>query len=229
MIKTPIVIVNFKTYAEATGEKSVKLAKIIASVAAEKGINVAVAPQHSDLYRVASQVDIPVFAQHVDAIVPGKHTGWIVPEAAKEAGAIGSLINHSEHTIGHLQILNTIQRLKSLGMASVACAKDPWSARIIATFEPHVIAIEPPELIGTGRAVSKVKPEIVSEGVKSVRTVSPKVRVLCGAGITSGEDVFIALKLGAEGVLIASSVAKAPDPRAAMLDIAEGILKASKT
>jgi len=86
-----------------------------------------------------------------------------------------------------------------------------------------MVAVEPPELIGTGRPVSKVKPEVVSDAVKLVREVNPRVRVLCGAGITSGEDVRIALELGAEGVLLASSVVKAPDPRAAMLDIAEGV------
>lgn len=59
-----------------------------------------------------------------------------------------------------------------------------------------------------------------------MREVDPGVAVLCGAGISGGEDVRVALKLGAKGVLIASSVVKAPDPRAAMLDIADGVLKA---
>lgn len=223
MLKTPIVIVNFKTYAQSVGERAVELARTIASVAKEKGINAAVAPQNLDLYRVASQIDIPVLAQHIDPITPGTHTGWLLAETAKATGAVGSLINHSEHRLQLGEIEQVVRRLRELELTSVVCAKDQEVCRRVAAFEPDMVAVEPPELIGTGRAVSKVKPEVVSDAVRFVREINPRVRVLCGAGITSGEDVRIALELGAEGVLLASSVVKAPDPRAAMLDIAEGM------
>lgn len=223
MLKTPIVIVNFKTYAQSVGERAVELARTIASVAKEKGINAAVAPQNLDLYRVASQIDIPVLAQHIDPITPGAHTGWLLAETAKATGAVGSLINHSEHRLQLGEIEQVVRRLRELELTSVVCAKDQEVCRRVAAFEPDMVAVEPPELIGTGRAVSKVKPEVVSDAVRFVREINPRVRVLCGAGITSGEDVRIALELGAEGVLLASSVVKAPDPRAAMLDIAEGM------
>jgi triosephosphate isomerase (EC 5.3.1.1) len=64
------------------------------------------------------------------------------------------------------------------------------------------VAIEPPELIGTGRAVSRVAPDVVRRGVEAVRSVSGDVKVLCGAGVTNGEDVRAALRLGAVGVLV---------------------------
>lgn len=223
MLKTPIVIVNFKTYPQSVGERAVELAKTIASVAKEKGISVAVAPQNLDLYRVASQIDIPVLAQHIDPITPGAHTGWLLAETAKETGAVGSLINHSEHQLQPEEIEQVVKRLRELELTSVVCARDPEVCKRVAVFEPDMVAVEPPELIGSGRAVSKVKPEVVSDAVKLVSGVNPGVRVLCGAGITSGEDVRIALELGAEGVLLASSVVKAPDPRAAVLDIANGV------
>jgi triosephosphate isomerase len=223
LLETPIVIVNFKTYPQSVGERAVELAKTIASVAEENGISVAVAPQNLDLYQVASQVDIPVLAQHIDPITPGAHTGWLLAETAKAAGAVGSLINHSEHQLQPVKIEQVVKRLRELEMTSVVCARDPEVCRQVAAFTPDIVAVEPPELIGTGRAVSKVKPEVVSDAVKLVREVNPGIRVLCGAGITSGEDVRIALELGAEGVLLASSVVKAPDPRAAMMDIAKGI------
>lgn len=222
-MKTPIVIVNFKTYSQSVGERAVGLAKIIASVAEEEGINVAVAPQNLDLYRVAGQVDIPVLAQHIDPISPGAHTGWLLAETVKATGAVGSLINHSEHPIQLTEIEQLVNRLRELGLTSVVCAKDPEVCRRVAAFKPDMVAVEPPELIGTGRAVSKVKPEVVSDAVKLVHESNPEVKVLCGAGITSGEDVRIALELGAQGVLLASSVVKASDPRAAMLDVAEGM------
>ncbi len=225
MLKTPVVIVNFKTYPQSVGERAVELARTIAEVAKEKGISVAVAPQNLDLYRVASQVDIPVLAQHVDSITPGAHTGWLLAETVKATGAIGSLINHSEHQIQSEEIEQVVRRLRELELTSVVCAKDPEVCKKVAAFKPDMVAVEPPELIGTGRAVSKLKPEVVSDAVKMVREINPEVRVLCGAGITNGEDTRIALELGAEGVLLASSVVKATDPRAAMLDVAKGITK----
>ncbi len=225
MLKTPIVIVNFKTYPQSVGERAVELAKTIVEVAKETGISVAVAPQNLDLYRVASQVDIPVLAQHVDSITSGAHTGWLLAETVKATGAVGSLINHSEHQIQSEEIEQVVRRLRELELTSVVCAKDPEVCKKVAAFKPDMVAVEPPELIGTGRAVSKLKPEVVSDAVKMVREINPEVRVLCGAGITNGEDTRIALELGAEGVLLASSVVKATDPRAAMLDVAKGITK----
>ena len=45
------------------------------------------------------------------------------------------------------------------------------------------------------------------------------VPVYCGAGISTGEDLTAAQDLGAEGVLLASGVAKADDPKAALEDL----------
>jgi len=41
-----------------------------------------------------------------------------------------------------------------------------------------------------------------------VKRISPKVKVLCGAGIVDKTDVQKALELGAEGILISSGVVK---------------------
>ena len=226
MFRTPLIVVNFKTYAQATGEAALKLAQVISELALERNVNSAVAPQHVDLSPIARAVKVPVLAQHVDAISPGSHTGWLLPEAAKAAGAVGSLVNHSERQLTLEEIQKTVGRLRELGMVSVVCAKDVEVSRRVATFNPDAVAVEPPELIGTGRAVSKVKPEVVSGAVEAVHEVNPDVRVLCGAGISSGEDVRVALELGAQGVLLASYVVCAEDQRAAMLDIIEGVLAA---
>lgn len=40
----------------------------------------------------------------------------------------------------------------------------------------------------------------------------PKVLLIAGAGITNGEDVSTALKLGAAGIGVASAVMKAKEP-----------------
>jgi triosephosphate isomerase len=177
---------------------------------------------------VAKSVDIPVLAQHLDPITPGSHTGWLLPEAAKEAGAVGSLINHSERPLPIDQIQASIKRIKELGMASVVCASDVEMAARLASLDPDIIAVEPPELIGSGVAVSKAKPEVVSNSVKRIKEINPRIHVLCGAGVSSGEDAKRALELGAEGVLLASYVVCAKDQRAATEDIITGMLSVKR-
>lgn len=224
-MKTPIVIVNFKTYSEATGENAVKLAQVISEVSERGGVAAAVAPQAVDIAKISGRVKIPVLAQHVDPIKPGRNTGWITPESAKAAGAVGTLVNHSEHKLPIDQVAGIVARAKEVGLSTVACAADIEESRKIAGIGPEVIAVEPPDLIGTGIPVSKAKPEVVINSVRAVKDVNPGIKVLCGAGITSGEDVSKALELGAEGVLIASGVVCAKDQRTAILDIIKGMTK----
>jgi triosephosphate isomerase len=45
------------------------------------------------------------------------------------------------------------------------------------------------------------------------------VKVLCGAGISKGEDLKAAMELGSVGVLLASGIVKAEDPKAALEDL----------
>jgi triosephosphate isomerase len=226
MLKTPIVIVNFKTYPEATGERALELAKIIEEVAVEGGVNAAVAPQHVDISRISSQVKIPVLAQHIDPISPGRNTGWVSPESVKSVGAVGTIVNHSEHKLPIPKIKEIVKLAKEAGLTTVACTADVEESKKVAEVDPDMIAIEPPELIGTGIPVSKAKPEVVINSVKAIKEVNPKVIVLCGAGITTGEDVMKATELGTEGVLIASGVVRAKDRKAAMEDIVRGMAKA---
>lgn len=225
MLKTPIVIVNFKTYPESTGKNAVKLAQLISEVSKRSGVVAAVAPQAVDIAPIAGKVRIPVLAQHIDPIKPGRNTGWISPESAKAAGAVGTLVNHSEHKLPLDQVAQVVARAKEAGLLTVACAADIEESRCIAELAPEMIAVEPPELIGTGIPVSKAKPEVVRNSVRAVKDVNSRIKVLCGAGITSGEDVAKALELGAEGVLIASGVVCAKDQRTAIQDIVNGMAK----
>jgi triosephosphate isomerase len=179
-----------------------------------------VAPQFSDLAAVAVEVDIPVLAQHLDPVKPGGYTGHVLAEAIKETGAGGSLINHSERRLKLSDISEAVNRARECGLLSVVCANTPYTSAAVAALKPDVIAIEPPELIGTGIPVSKAKPEVVTRTVELVRRVSDDVTILCGAGITRGEDVSAALRLGTRGVLVASGIVKAEDPYAVMREFA---------
>jgi len=224
-VRTPIVLVNFKTYVEGTGEKALKLAKDAQKASMETEVCFGVAPQFVDIPIIARAVDIPVFAQHIDPMKPGSYTGHILPESVKEARAVGTLINHSERRLKLADIDEAVARAREVGLVSVVCTNNTAVSASAASLEPNMIAVEPPELIGTGIPVSKAKPEVVTSTVESVRKINPKVVILCGAGITNGEDVAAALRLGTEGVLVASGIVKAKNPYKAMLEFAEAVTR----
>lgn len=224
-IRTPIILVNFKTYPQGTGKKALQLAKTAEKVTLETDVCIAVAPQFTDISPIASSTSIPVFAQHIDSIQHGSHTGHILAESTKEAGAIGTLINHSERQLKLADIDSIIKRTQELNLISVVCANNPSVSAATAALKPNMTAVEPPELIGTGIPVSKAKPEVVTNTVELIKQINPNVVVLCGAGITAGKDVAAALKLGTEGVLVASGVVKAQDPYKILIEFAEATTK----
>ena len=104
-----------------------------------------------------------------------------------------------------------------------ACAADIEEAKALATLSPTFIAVEPPELIGGDISVTTADPEIVSGTPQVVKQANANVRVLCGAGVKNGEDVAKAIELGTEGVLLASGVTKAEDPKSVLIDLVSKI------
>ena len=224
-LRTPIILINFKSYKEATGKKAFKLAKTAEKVSLETEVYIGLAPQLVDLASIAHLVTLPVFAQHIDPIAPGSFTGHVLPESVREAGATGTLINHSERCLKLADIDMTVRRAREVDLVSVVCANNPEVSAAVASLKPDMLAVEPPELIGTGVPVSKAKPEVVSGTAELVKKINSDVLVLCGAGITRGEDVAAALKLRTEGVLVASGIVKAKDPYRVLLEFAEAIIR----
>jgi triosephosphate isomerase (TIM) len=220
-LQAPIIIVNFKTYLESTGKKAVELAKQAERASKETGVYIAVAPQFTDIKAVADAVEIPVYAQHIDAIKPGSNTGQILIEAVKQAGAVGTIINHSERRLKLAEIDAIAALTKEHGLISCLCTNNPTTSAAAAALYPDMVSIEPPELIGSGIAVSKAQPEVITNTVKLVKQVDPKATVLCGAGISRGEDVATAIKLGSAGVLVASGIVKAKDPYLMLREFAD--------
>jgi triosephosphate isomerase len=218
---TPFILVNFKAYIEGTGEKALELAKKAEKVSSETDICIGLAPQYTDIAKLAKNSSLPIFAQHVDPIKPGSFTGHILPEAVKEAGAVGTLINHSERRLKLAEIDVIVKKIKELQLFSVVCTNNANVSASVAVLKPDFLAIEPPELIGTGIPVSKAKPEIVTETVKLVKQINSEVVILCGAGITKGDDVTAALELGTKGVLVASGIVKAKEPQKVLLNFAQ--------
>ena len=222
-MKLPLILINFKCY--KTGVEALKLAKSCDLISKKYEIKIAVAPQFVDIYRISKEIEIPVFSQHVDPIEVGAFTGHVSIRAIKEAGAIGTLINHSERRLGLDEIEKCVNVAKKYGLRTACCSRDLRESEKIAHFDPDFIAYEDPALIGTGRPISKEKPETVREFVETVKNINPNIIPLCGAGISSGEDVKIALDLGCKGVLIASAVVKAEYPEKVLESIAKSLMK----
>jgi triosephosphate isomerase len=220
-VQTPVIIVNFKTYIESTGKRAVELAQKAEKVYKETGVNIVVAPQLADLANVAQAVEIPVFAQHIDPIKPGSNTGHVLVESVQEAGAVGTLINHSEKQLKLSDIDAIIKLTREKGLVSCVCANNPSVSAAIAAMKSDIVSIEPPELIGSGISVSKAQPQVVTNTVNLVHKIEPNMTILCGAGISKGEDVSVSLELGTHGVLVASGIVKAKDPYIVMREFAD--------
>ncbi|MBT6068831.1 triose-phosphate isomerase [Candidatus Peregrinibacteria bacterium] len=218
----PLIVTNFKAYDEGFGEDAVRMAKIHEKVSKETGVVIGVAVSAIDLKAIVEAVSIPVFVQHIDPITPGRGTGSVLPEAVKDIGAYGTLLNHSEKRLSREVLLASIKRAKEVGLRHIVCAESADEAEGFLEFEPEMLAVEPPELIGGDISVSTANPEIIDRTVEKIG----RGKVIVGAGIKDARDVKIAFELGASGILLASGVMKSADPEAVLRDLVEGIKQA---
>jgi triosephosphate isomerase len=201
-------VINCKNYEEISGDKIIKFVKTAEKVSKKYKVKIVISPpQH--LIGLVSNSSIPILAQHVDDSKVGSTTGFVIPELLKKSKVTGSLINHSEHRISSKEIEKLVLKLSELKMMSILCVKDVAEVKKYIKLNPDYIAIEPPELIGSGKAVSTEKPELIAKAASIVNGSKNKTKLLCGAGIVSGEDVAKAVELGSEGILVASGIIKA--------------------
>jgi triosephosphate isomerase len=217
------LVVNFKNYPEVLGDGSVRLALAVKRVAEAVEVEAIVAPPTPMISLVVSKTKAMVYSQTVGSMVGDMTTGAILPEAVKAAGASGTILNHSESRKTPAELQKLVPRLVSMGMGVCLCSRSTREAATLAAFAPKYLAIEPPELIGSGIAVSTAKPELVERTVAAVRRTGYAGKVLCGAGIVSGDDVKKAVELGVDGVLVASSIVKAPDWESKVRELARSL------
>jgi triosephosphate isomerase len=212
---------NLKAYNESTGEAGAKLLDAcikMAPYAQARGVSLVLAPHTTDvaLYaRLSDGTGVKIFGQGVDAVDAGAKTGHVPPESLKHAGAVGSLLNHSENRVSDDAMKFAVPRLHALGLQTCVCAADvPEGVRLASLLSPTMVAVEPPELIGGDISVSTAKPEVVADAVARIKKVAKPPVVLVGAGVKTPQDVAKSVELGAEGVLLASGYVKAKDPQA---------------
>lgn len=195
------------------GGRMLKLAKAIDRIAWKYDLDVIVTPQYADIRLLAQNTEfIHVYAQHMDPVVPGRGLGSVLPEAVKEAGAVGVMLNHAEKKISPETLKETIRRADEVGLASIVCADTVEEIRQVALMAPNLIVAEPTDLIGTGVASDM---GYVRATIDAVRKINPDIMVLQGAGISGPEDVANVIRAGAEATGCTSGVMKAADPEAA--------------
>lgn len=224
VMEKPVIVVNFKAYENASGARALELAKIHEKVSQKTGVSFAIAVQPMDLRLIASQVGIPVLAQHFDPVEFGAYTGHLSPHVLKDAGAAGSLLNHAERKLPLDVIEKSVALARTLGFFTVLCADTSYAGKALSEFDPDFIAVEPPELIGGSVSVTTANPQLISDAVGMIG----KGKVLVGAGIKTKQDVRRSLELGASGVLLASGVTKSLNPEEVLLDLAQGVLDFKK-
>ena len=207
----PLILINFKTYQEAIGNKGIILAEKLSKVR-NKDYEIAIAPSALLLKTIADKVKIKVYSQHADPISSGAHTGSISLDELKLMGVEGTLLNHSEKKIPFDELKQTVELCRKKGLKVIVCASNLAEVRKTAELKPDFLAYEPKELIGGEVSVTKARPEIILEAVKLVKELSRNTKVICGAGVHSKEDIGQALLLGTKGVLIGHSVPKAKNP-----------------
>ncbi|MEB2835934.1 MAG: triose-phosphate isomerase [Desulfurococcales archaeon] len=220
-----VLVVNFKAYPTAFDSTAEALAREASRLESGLPVRVILAPPAPVVPRVLA-IHGDVYTQHLDPVGMGAHTGRIPAEAARALGVRGSLVNHSERKMVLRDVAAVVSKLREQGLESIVCADTPAEAAAAAYLKPTMVAVEPPELIGTGIPVSKARPEVITESLEAIRKVDPALPLLAGAGISSPEDAVRAVELGASGVLVASIVMKSRDPPASMRSLAEALATA---
>lgn len=224
-IRPPIFEMGLKGY--MYGQDALRLAKAADRIAADLGVTIVFDPQHVDIPAVARETEhILVFAQHMDPVTIGRGAGWVLPEALREAGAVGTLLNHAEHRLRLADIAATIHRARGLGMSTVVCADSPEEAAAVAMLGPDVVLAEPPDLIATDRSAAMEIPWFVERSVELVHRVDPEIAVMCGAGVRTPEDAARMIRLGVDGTGSTSAILRADDPIATMTAMIEAVHRA---
>jgi triosephosphate isomerase (TIM) len=208
----PLILINFKTYKESFGNKALDLARKISKVR-KNNYQIAIAPSLLTIKEIAQKTNLMVFSQHTDDDELGAHTGSILASELKAIGVKGTILNHSERKVPLPELKKIVKLCKLKNLKTVICASTISEIKKVAQLHPHYIAYEPKEFIGGNISVTEAKPEIIVRAVEVVKYLSPKTKVLCGAGIHSKEDLGHALLLGTEGVLIGHAASKAKDPK----------------
>ncbi|QLY80700.1 triose-phosphate isomerase [Clostridium intestinale] len=223
-IRTPFLVVNPKSY--LYGKRSLDLALAADKIAKETSIEMFFTCPFADIrYISENTTNVIVTAQHMESLKPGRGMGHVLPESLKEAGAKAVFLNHAENPMTVAELSKTIERARELDIKTIVCADSVSEAVALSKFNPDIILAEPTELIGTGKTADN---SYVIETTEKIREMSPNTLVMIASGVTTAEDVYNVIKLGADGTGGTNGILGAPDPKKRIEEWAEAMVRAIK-
>ena len=208
------------------GKTLLDMAKGLEKLAIKYDVDVVLDIPDTEIYNIAQNVDttrVHVYSQHMDSIPVGRGMGRTLPEALKEAGAVGVMLNHAEHKLTLEEIEKAIKMADELGLATMVCADSIEEVKAIAKLAPNILVAEPTELIGTGKPADK---EYVDAVIKVIKEINPNIKPFPSAGISKGEDCYNIIKAGSSASGCSSAIAKAADPLALAEEMIAAVRKA---
>jgi triosephosphate isomerase len=205
-----MIIVNFKNY--KVGKEVLDLIRTI-DIHSNKAL---VAVPSTDLKDIAKETAMPVYAQAIDLPEKGTGTGKLTPEQIFATGAAGSILNHSENKLPFATIKKITERCNELNLKLIICASTLKEAEKIRRLSPYAIAFEDPKLL-SGKSLKKAKNPSINKFINLLKNTD--IIPICGAGISTPEDVAQALMLGCKGILVSSVIANSQNPEHFLKDI----------
>lgn len=209
-IKKPFFEIGPKVY--LYGKDAVRLAVQADKLSEQYGVDIIFSAQYTDIAAIAQSTDhIHLFAQHMDPVYPGRGIGAVLPEAIRDAGAEGVLLNHAERPLSLGDLNLCIQRAREVGLATMVCAGSAEEGAAAACLSPDIVLAESPALIGKGSRGPEDMLEIQKIN-QAIHRVAPGMMILHGAGISNERDVYEIIKAGADATGSTSGILKADHP-----------------
>lgn len=208
------------------GTEALALAEHADAMSKKYAVQVIFTPQYVDIRLIAGKMEhVLVFAQHMDSLEVGRGIGSVLPEAVKAAGAVGVLLNHVEKRLSMDELRRTMKRADEVGLATMVCADNLAQAAAVAKMRPNIIIVESPESIGAGKR-KREDAQAIARINQTVWDINPDIRVLHGAGISRGQDVYDIVAAGAQGTGSTSGIIKAKDPFAMLEEMIRSVREA---
>lgn len=225
VIKYPFFIFNPKSY--LYGKELLDLARLADELASESELSVFVTAPYSDLKAISEQTKhVIVTAQHMDGLSPGRGMGHVLPASLYEAGARATVLNHAEHPMTLSELVQAMNKAEELGMVTIVCADSLAEATAIAKLNPDILLCEPTELIGTGQTSDE---SYIRQTNEAIKNVNDTILVMQAAGISTADDVYRTITLGADGTGATSGIVKADNPKIALRDMIKAAVRASQS
>ena len=221
-IRTPFFETSVKCY--IYGDAVLEMALAADAAAVKYDVDVLFILPYVEIRRIRERCpNLIILAPYMDTLRPGRGMADILPEALREAGAQGVVINHCERPMTLSAIKKTIDRANELDMFSFVCADTIDEAKAIAQLHPDVINPEPSELIGSGQASDM---GYVMEAINAVKAIDPNILVEQAAGITTAQQIYDFIMAGSEAAGSASGIINSPNPLALLDEMVSYVKKA---